>query len=71
MAEQVKKQRNGTTYADAGRKGGGAQVKKGFAKMAKKKLREIARRAAAARWALARDRARQSILSGGRQAHAK
>lgn len=50
MAEQVKRERNGTTYADAGRKGGEAQVKKGFAKMAKKKLREIARRAAAARW---------------------
>ena len=39
-----------TTVKEAGRKGGSAKVAKGFAKMPKRKRREIARRAAAARW---------------------
>ena len=36
--------------SEGGRKGGSAEVPKGFAKMPKKKLKQIARRAAAARW---------------------
>ena len=36
--------------SEGGRKGGSREVPKGFAKMPKRKLKEIARRAAAARW---------------------
>lgn len=45
-----KMRRNGMSEADAGRKGGSAKVKKGFAKMKKARRQEIARRAAARRW---------------------
>ena len=42
--------RNGMSTVEAGRKGGQAKVAKGFAKLSARKLREIARRAARARW---------------------
>jgi len=41
---------NNPSVADAGRKGGEAKVPKGFAKMTKARRKEIAKRAAAARW---------------------
>jgi hypothetical protein len=38
------------TVEEAGRKGGEKKVPKGFAMLSKRKRKEIARRAAAARW---------------------
>ena len=45
----AKEASSGMTVSEAGRKGGSAKVAKGFAKMAKDRVRELARAGAASR----------------------